>query len=272
MKDVNEKLVVMVIGVICMILVFIISGYINVSVDAPDQAVPKQYKENIPIWDKEGIKLTENTTQTEQNNETSSARAPEPPEEPETDNQEEDIAKQENVTEAHQSPESVSEIEENKEDVITETTPTFTVLDEMFERGNIGRLTIPSFGVDVALFETSLYNYNHSQSIVDAADSAAYISDTMDEYGFTIIGDHVYQGFHAIKQSVPGTVLQIDRGTHVENYVCTEIFLGYNGYGNQGGMFDGEGNSVKGKNDGGICLYTCNPDGTITITFWQPVF
>lgn len=146
-----------------------------------------------------------------------------------------------------------------------------SIAEEMVRRGNMGRLIIPSFGVDVALFEASLYDINHSQNIVDASDSAAYLSDTVESYGFVIIGDHVYQGFSAIKESIPGsTTMYIDNGVYQTNYICTDIFLGYNGYNNQGGMFDINGNSVVGRNDGGLCLYTCNPDGTITITFWQP--
>ena len=145
-----------------------------------------------------------------------------------------------------------------------------TVLEEMARRGNIGRLTIPSVGVNVALFETSVYNINHSQVIVDAADSAAYLSDTMTHYGFVMIGDHVHQGFSAIKNTSIGTVAYIDRGEYRESYVCTEKFIGYNGYGGRTGMFDTNGNDVAGRNPGGLCMYTCNSDGTITITFWQP--
>lgn len=142
-----------------------------------------------------------------------------------------------------------------------------TVAEEMARRGNMGRLRISSVGVDVALFETSMYDISHSQPIVDNADSAAYISDTIDDYGFIIIGDHVHQGFAAIKSSVPGvTIAEIDSGTNIQTYICTEIFIGYN----NGCLDDLNGNCIKGRNDGGICMYTCNSDGTITITFWQP--
>ena len=149
--------------------------------------------------------------------------------------------------------------------------PVETVAEEMARRGSVGRLTIPSIGVNVALFDTSVYNVNHSQPIVDASDSAAYLSDSVGHYGFVMIGDHVHQGFSAIKQALAGSTLAyIDRGTYTETYVCTEVFVGYNGYGDRTGMFDANGNDVAGRNPGGLCMYTCNSDGTITITFWQP--
>lgn len=150
-----------------------------------------------------------------------------------------------------------------------EETHVETVTEEIARRGNIGRLVIPSVGVNVAVFEVSLYD-EYNQAIVDGLDSAAHMSDSINHYGFIIVGDHVYQGFSAIKNSVVGsTTMYINKGTHQENYICTDIFIGYNGYGGKSGMFDINGNDVAGRNDGGLCLYTCNADGTITITFWQ---
>lgn len=146
-----------------------------------------------------------------------------------------------------------------------------TILEEMERRGNIGRLTIPSVGVNVALFNASIYDVGHSQGIVDRSDSAAYLYDADDYYGFDMIADHVHQGFNAIKWVTTGsTMAYIDYGTYTESYICTDMFIGYNGYGGRTGMFDANGSDVAGRNDGGLCLYTCNSDGTITITFWQP--
>lgn len=275
----------MVIGVMCMALVFIISGCTNVSINTLDQAPTTQQEESTQdktdIKEPEPVKPIETTVTDEKEDETPSASEPEPTEDAEIEWKGKDITKQESVPEAPKGSESslnpeesetlFEDCTENSDDVVESTVPVVTVLDEMSERGNIGRLTIPTFGVDVALFDTSLYNFSHSQAIVDAADSAAYISDTIDTYGFIIVGDHDYQSFDAIKQVSPGTILYIDKGTFVESYVCTDIFVGYNGYGNKGGMFDINGNSVKGRNDGGLCLYTCNYDKTITITFWQPL-
>ena len=147
-----------------------------------------------------------------------------------------------------------------------------TVLEEMNRRGNIGRLRITSVGIDVAIFATSIYDLSHSQPIVDRSDSAAYMQDGCNYYGFILIGDHVHQGFGGIKKSVIGsTIMEIDNGSTIEKYICVDRFIGYNGYKGVGGLYDANGNSVAGRNDGGICLYTCNSDGSITITFWQPI-
>lgn len=141
-----------------------------------------------------------------------------------------------------------------------------TVAEEMARRGNIGRLRIPSVGVDVALFKSSVYG--GSQPVVDANDSAAYMADAVDCYGQILIGDHRHQGFDKIKKSSPGsTKAYFDFGTYTKTYVCTDKFVGKNiGY----DLVDLNGTSITGRNDGGVCMYTCNTDGTVTITFWQP--
>ena len=144
-----------------------------------------------------------------------------------------------------------------------------TVSEEMERRGSMGRLSIPSCGLSVALFKSSSYDSNHSQQIVDNADSAAYMPDEYQYWGFIIIADHVHQGFGAIKNAIPDkTVANIDYGTYVDKYICTNIFTGKNvGY----DLVDMQGVTIRGKNDNGITMYTCNSDGTITITFWQPL-
>ena len=141
-----------------------------------------------------------------------------------------------------------------------------TIKEEISRRGNIGRLTIPSLGIDVALFKASIYR--NSQSIVDAKDSAAYIKDAVDIYGQILIGDHRHQGFESIKKSVVwSTKAYIDFGTHKKTYICVDKFNGKN---TGSDLVDLNGASIAGKNDGGICMYTCNTDGTVTITYWQP--
>lgn len=142
------------------------------------------------------------------------------------------------------------------------------VLAEMNKRGSCGRLFIPSVGVDVALFEATMYDSKVSQPIVDANDSAAYMADCVPWWGFPVVADHVHQGFSAIKKSVAGeTVAYMHFGDHVDAYMCTRVFRGYN----EGTLTDLDGNPIKGTNPGGLCMYTCNSDGTVTITFWQPV-
>lgn len=133
-----------------------------------------------------------------------------------------------------------------------------SVLEEMDQRGNIGRLWIPSLGVDVALFE------GNDQEIVDREDSACYIH----WYEQNVIGDHNYQGFDAIKSAVPNeTRAYICWGTWTEEFACTANFRGYN----TGGLTDLNGNSLACENVGGITMYTCNETKTsVTITYWQP--
>lgn len=136
--------------------------------------------------------------------------------------------------------------------------------------GDMGRLYIPEVGLSVALYSASIYDIGHSQSVTDRSDSAAYLYDASDIFGFDMIADHVHQGFNAIKWLDEGAEAYIDHGDSIEYFYCTDTFIGYNGYDGQTGMFDTYGNSVAGWNDGGLCMYTCNIDGTITITMWQP--
>mgnify|MGYP005775249179 FL=1 len=137
-----------------------------------------------------------------------------------------------------------------------QTMPDPSVKSQMASRpGMIGRLTIPSLGVNVALFASN------SQAVVDAADSAAY-------FGLgscTIIGDHWNQGFNAIKSASAGTVAYIDDGNTKRKLVCTGLCRGTNtGF----DMLDSNGNSISGR--GGYAMYTCNSNWTdITIVFFS---
>lgn len=148
------------------------------------------------------------------------------------------------------------------------TSSKISVLAEKKKRGSVGRLKISSVGVDVALFEVSCYDSTKNQAVVDRTDSAAYMPDANDYFGFTIIGDHSKQGFSKIKNSVPGkTTAVIDFGTYKETYICTKKFKGRN----VGDLVDLNGKSIAGQNNGGLTMYTCNNDGTITITFWEKI-
>jgi uncharacterized protein YgiM (DUF1202 family) len=167
---------------------------------------------------------------------------------------------------------SYEKVEVKKQEQPAKTKPKETIAEEMARRGNIGRLIISSVGVNVALFNTSIYDPDDSQPIVDRSDSAAYMEDAMGYYGFVLIGDHRYQGFSAIKSSIPNrTIAKIDRGSRVDQYICVNKIIGYNGYGDRGGLFDLNGNSLADFYYGKLCLYTCNTDGTITMTFWNPI-
>lgn len=167
---------------------------------------------------------------------------------------------------------SYDKVEVKKQEQPEKTKPKETIAEEMAKRGNIGRLIISSVGVNVALFNTSIFDSDDSQPIVDRSDSAAYMEDATGYYGFVLIGDHRYQGFSAIKSSIPNrTIAKIDRGSRVDQYICVNKIIGYNGYGDRGGLFDLNGNSIADSYYGQLCLYTCNTDETITMTFWEPV-
>ena len=141
--------------------------------------------------------------------------------------------------------------------------------------GTTGRLTIPSVGVDVALYYcNSSGDYAaKQQAIVDGVDSAAYLdpNDFLATPGGYLIADHKHQGFNAMKNSVPyKTHAYIDFGTHVQEYVCIGIGQGKN-LGND--LVDWDGVSLNYDYiRGGLAMYTCNENSrNITISYWQPV-
>lgn len=144
-----------------------------------------------------------------------------------------------------------------------------TVASEMARRtGMSGRLTIPSAGVDVALFEVSSSDGTANQKVTDASDSAAY----MPWGNQMLIGDHYYQGFDKMKNSKIGTIAYINDGNRIQAYICTEKAAGQN---ITSDLLDKNGNSLYNRNAGGICMYTCNfivyDNQDITYSLWQPV-
>ena len=134
--------------------------------------------------------------------------------------------------------------------------------------GMSGRLTIPSAGVDVALFEVSSSDGTANQKVTDASDSAAY----MPWGNQMLIGDHYYQGFDKMKNSKVGTIAYINDGNRIQAYICTEKAAGQN---ITSDLLDKNGNSLYSRNAGGICMYTCNVvvynNQDITYSLWQPV-
>ena len=155
----------------------------------------------------------------------------------------------------------------NSDECETDVEEVVSVFDEMAEKeGMVGRLTIPYGGVNVALYSTTVYDISESQSIVDAYDSAAYMEDGYSAYNCVIIADHVHQGFVGIKSAVPGsTYAYIDFGECARAYVCTRNLIGYN----TGYLVDGDGNYIVAQDSEEILMYTCNSDGSVTITFWK---
>jgi hypothetical protein len=142
-----------------------------------------------------------------------------------------------------------------------------SVSSEMSKRsGMMGRLYIDDVNIDVALFKQKLGV--SSQGVVDNHDSAAYLPDN-GYYGFDIIADHRHQGFVGIRSVyAKHTIAVIDFGSYTKSYICVDRFTGRNTVAD---LVDMDGKSIRGRNDGGICMYTCNYDDTITISFWQPV-
>lgn len=135
--------------------------------------------------------------------------------------------------------------------------------------GTAGRLTIPSVGIDVALYACSSSGEYaaEQQRIVDDIDSAAYI-DQVYTNGH-IIADHNHQGFDAIKSCIPyETYAYINFGSYIQRYVCTGIGSGQN-LGNN--LIDWNGRSLNyDPIPGGLAMYTCNENSTnVTITYWE---
>lgn len=148
------------------------------------------------------------------------------------------------------------------------TQNTISVIDEIKTRdGMYARLTIPDVDFSVALFDQSISK--SSQAIVDREDSAAYLYAKAG-WGMDIIADHNFQGLERMKASVPNqTYAYLDFGTHKEKYICVKNFVGQNW---KSDLVDTEGKSIKGQNNDGIAMYTCNICYPyVTITFWQKV-
>ena len=132
-----------------------------------------------------------------------------------------------------------------------------SVLAEMQRRpGMYGRLSIPSVGVNVALFTGG------AQSLVDAPDSAAYFpaGNSM------LIADHWNQGFTKIKKCHVGTQAYIYRGTSIQTLTCTGVCQGVN---SDYDLLYADGSSAT--MGGNTLMYTCNGANyhDITITFWS---
>lgn len=140
------------------------------------------------------------------------------------------------------------------------------------DNGAVGRLRIPSVGVDVAVYDVTWYSLQHTtesdnytQAVTDAWDSASQIVFL----GQTVIGDHNNQGFSAIANCAVGAVGYMDYGNSRTEYVCTGVEYGHN-EGTE--LTDNDGNDVAYNNSGGITLYTCyNGWQNVVIAYFTPV-
>lgn len=132
--------------------------------------------------------------------------------------------------------------------------------------GNIGRLIIPQVNVSVALNESVLETAEDAQNIVNAYDSACYVSYT----GWTTyIGDHFFDGFVNMKNSIPGITKAYIYWTDgsVSQYKC--MAKHYNGV-NKGYIYDDNGTDIY-LSGYDIAMVTCNGynSSTVTITYWN---
>ena len=138
--------------------------------------------------------------------------------------------------------------------------------------GNLGRLEIPTLGINVAVSDTE---FGDQQSLVDAEDSAAYLH----WYSQDAIADHRSQEFSNLPSAVPGkTVAYLLNENGAKSYVCVykgDATVTYKD-GHKSSIVDDEGRSALSANEGGICMYTCNgqlegSELNVTITYWQPI-
>lgn len=132
--------------------------------------------------------------------------------------------------------------------------------------GNIGRLIIPQVNLSVALNESLLQTAEDAQRIVNAYDSACFVSYT----GWTTyIGDHFYDGFVNMKSSIPGVTKAYIYGVDgsISTYRCVAKY--YNGV-NKGRIYDDNGTDIY-LSGYDIAMVTCNGynSSTVTITYWN---
>lgn len=136
--------------------------------------------------------------------------------------------------------------------------------------GTHGRLSIPTLGIDVAVYNAEGQN---SQAIVDKTDSAAFIRWKEQN----AIVDHRSQSFYLLPEAIPGvTTACLVTPFYTDYYVCTYSGTGKIIYGeNRKCKFiDDQGEVVNLTNQGGICMYTCqdemiNNEVPVYVTYWR---
>ena len=139
---------------------------------------------------------------------------------------------------------------------------------EMLDRaGMVCRLYIPDCDINTALFNVTGMKNVEKQPIVDSADSGLWQEST----DVVVVGDHAYEGFSTIKDAIPGeTVMYLQVGTEIQEFVCAEVGLGCN---TTKKLTDMEGNSPTVSPGHAILAYAC-ADATgdhIYYAYWDPV-
>ena len=115
-----------------------------------------------------------------------------------------------------------------------------------------GRLYIPDVGINVALYQVDYSSGIDAQAVVDASDSAAY----MTSWGATpFIGDHTNQGFCGIRSCSSGTKAFIRHGGNTYVYSCYYVGGGTN---DGSYVYDWNGTNIFDHGSSDIGMYTCN--------------
>lgn len=138
------------------------------------------------------------------------------------------------------------------------------------DKGAVGRLVIPSVGINVAFYyvDKVYENVDLAQRVTDAWDSATFYKYN----GTEVIADHSNQEFSALKYVSVGAEAYVDYGSYQQKYVCTEFGYGHN---DDGQLQDENYNAIYyyDYNDGGITCYTCNGSSyNIILVCFQPVY
>lgn len=137
-----------------------------------------------------------------------------------------------------------------------ETCRTVTVRSSI-EQGALGRFTIPSVGVDVAVYDSS------DQAVVDRPDSAGLFY----ALGQNLVADHNYQGFDAILACEVGCKAYLETADESLELTCTGMDVGTNT--GRDIVLD-SGRSIRGMNPGGYTCYTCNENRVrVTVVFFR---
>ncbi len=136
------------------------------------------------------------------------------------------------------------------------------------EEGDAGRFSVNGY---TAKLRVSGIDHVLSQKIVNEEDSAWLYQNLP---GMTmVIADHYYQGFEAIKDSIPGeTVAYLAKDGTVTAYRCVSIYPDSQNLG--GDLVLSDGRVVQREIcDGPMATYTCNDEIgiSVTVVFWEPV-
>lgn len=138
------------------------------------------------------------------------------------------------------------------------------------DKGAVGRLVIPSVGINVAFYyvDKVYENVDLAQRVTYAWDSATFYKYN----GTEVIADHSNQEFSALKYVSVGAEAYVDYGSYQQKYVCTKFGYGHN---DDGQLQDENYNAIYyyDYNDGGITCYTCNGSSyNIILVCFQPVY